>query len=71
MENYTTLKQLLETLFDQKDLKSWTVHDNTLGTICTLRFADVSTASATRATPVSKTFKQKSKYQVQRDKERL
>ena len=72
MEDYSTLKQLLESLFDEKDLKSWTVHDNQAGTVCTLRFVNVSNATReTLPAPKTATFKQKSKYQVKRDRERL
>ena len=70
------LKQLLDTLFEQKDLKSWTTHENKVGTVLTLRFGSIETA--TRDTPEHshnvpkvRTYKQKSAYQLNRDRQRM
>ena len=72
MEDYSTLKQLLESLFDEKDLKSWTVHNNQVGTVFTLRFVNMSIATRENPpAPKTATFKQKSQYQMKRDRERL
>ena len=73
MEDNHTLKQLLDTLFAQKDLKSWTVHDNKSATYVTLRF--FSKIPATReiqdTVPNVTTYTRKSNYQVSRDRQRL
>ena len=69
MEGYTTLHQLLESLCAAKHLKSWTVHDNSVGTVCTLRFCDSDGASNKEDTTA--TFRRKSQKQLNRDKERM
>ena len=66
MERYDILKQVLDMLFQNKDLKSYTIHDNTGMTVCTLRFGDSDTNRD--AAPERRTFKKKSKYQMERDR---
>ena len=69
MEGFDTLKQLLDSLFGQKELQSWTIHENGSGTRVTLRFCDSSGASG--GAENSRTFKTKSDYQLDRDKQRM
>ena len=68
MDGYIVLKQLLDTLCNNKDLKSYTIHENSGLTVCTIRFGDSSTAS--NSAPERVTFRRKSRYQTQRDKAR-
>ena len=83
MEDYKVLKSLLDLLFEECDLKSWTTHENKNGNTVTLRFASVKTATRETTNPNTrencesagetkvKTFKQKSAYQLKRDKKRM
>ena len=72
MDKYNTVKHILDTLCDQKDIKSWTIHENKFGTVCTIRLVDTDTVTrGNTPTPKTTTFKQKSRYQVQRDKDRM
>ena len=72
MEAYSTVKLLLDTVFAYKDLKSWTLHENDIGTTCTLRFCDSDTNSSDcNETPKITTFKRKSSHQISRDKQRM
>ena len=66
MDTNDTLKQLLDTLFRNKTLKSYTIHDGNNMTKCVLRFGDCDTNQDTAAERV--TFKRKSKSQLQRDR---
>ena len=68
MEGNSTLKQLLDSLFGKLDLKSWTVHENDSGTVCTLRFGD--TGGTNSGDTHTTTFKRKSPYQLNRDRQR-
>ena len=72
MDKHKIVKQLLDTLFEEKNVRLWTVHDNGYGTIFTLRFANMEN-SATINPPEKNTitYKPKSPYQVRRDRERL
>lgn len=72
MEDNHILKALLETLFSSKELKSWTCHDNQNGSTVTLRFVDLSAATrGSQSEPKTTTYRQKSRKQIARDKERL
>ena len=42
MDEHCVLKSVLDNLCDKMDLNSWTLHENSKGTVCTLRFANVS-----------------------------
>ena len=53
-------------------VKSWTIHDKQFGSNVTIRF--VESIPATRenpASPQSHKYKQKSEYQVKRDRDRM
>ena len=68
MEGHNTLKLLLDTLFSNLDLKSYTIHDNSAMTVCTLRFGNDITNS--NSPTVRNTYKKKSEYHIKRDKAR-
>ena len=40
MEAYSVLKSVLDQLCGKMDLKSWTIHENSKGTVCTVRFSN-------------------------------
>ena len=69
MDKYHTLQNILESLFALKDLKSWTIHENSSGSTCTLRFSNPNSGSEENAKTT--TFKKKSNYQVNRDRRRM
>ena len=71
MEDYDVLKQLLDTLCDRKQVKSWTVHENSFGTNVTIRYVSKPATSDTALTPTSTTYKQKSGYQIKHDRARM
>ena len=74
MEEHSTLRQLLESLYATKDRKSWTIHENEVGTVCTIRFIDTASAATRENHELPKkttTFKPKSQYQVKRDRVRM
>ena len=78
MENYNTLKTLLDSLFEQKDISSWTVHENKSATQVILRFSNSSSATRENSTtresdmsaPRTTVFRRKSESQVKRDRQR-
>jgi len=72
MEDYKVLKQLLESMFEQNDLKSWTTHGFRDKCLLTLRFsAKVNNGSTNPTTRETVTFRKKSQYQISRDRQRL
>ena len=71
MDDNHILKELLESLFSNKDLKSWTCHDNNNGSTVTLRFVDASAATrGNQSVAKTTTYRQKSPKQIARDKDR-
>ena len=71
MEEYTTLHNLLDSLCASKTLKSWTVHENSTLTTCTLRFCSPSGVRENEADSRITAFKKKSRSQLDRDKRRI
>ena len=78
MDQHIVLKTLIDNLCVNMDLKSWTVHENSKGTNCVLRFherADILNTEVTDDHNVqqqrSVTYKRKSSHQVKRDKSRM
>ena len=65
MDSNNTLKQLLDTLFQNKNLKSYTIHDKSGLTNVTLRFGDCDNISNSVSERV--TYKKKSSKQMKRD----
>lgn len=63
------VKLLLDTLFEKRDLKSYTINDNSGLTVCTLRFGDGCTDSE-HSKPERNTYVKKSNYHMKRDKVR-
>ena len=71
MEGFKVLKDMMDTLFSQMDLYSWSIHKNKSGiTVCSLRFKDIQD-SGDMQNSNSVAFKRKSKSQQLRDKQRL
>ena len=70
MEEYQTVKLVLDTLFGAKNLTSWTLHENGSGSICTLRFGDTIARDSDKQTTAT-TFKRKCKSQIDRDRKRM
>ena len=67
MEEYHTVKMLLDSLFGNGNLTSWTLHENGQGTNVTLRFgSDMAQNSNTKTT-----YKRKSTTQINRDQKRM
>ena len=73
MDVNTTLKTTLESLFDRLGVKSWTLHENHLQTTCTIRFshANPATRESYVCAPNTTSYKQKSQYQINRDRQRI
>ena len=78
MEGHTVLKKLLDDLCGTKDLRSWTVHQNSNSTVCTVRFHEPaaildSRDSSSDINSQQKTiaYKRKSVNQLNRDKSRI
>ena len=78
MDEYCVLKSVLDNLCDKMDLNSWTLHENSKGTVCTLRFANVSSilnpqaGEDTRLQKYSKRkFRRQSEKQEIRDSNRM
>ena len=78
MDQHIVLKTLIDNLCGNMDLKSWTVHENSKGTNCVLRFherADILNTEVTDNQNVqqqrSVTYKRKSSHQVKRDRSRM
>ena len=75
MEYHTILKSVLNDLCDKQKLTSWTLHENSKGTICTIRFSDISAIldshSSSFIRPRNTTYRRKSEYQVIRDRSRM
>ena len=73
MDVNTTLKTTLDSLFDRLNVKSWTLHENHLQTTCTIRFltANSTTRENSVCAPNTISYKQKSEYQINRDRQRI
>lgn len=80
MEGYRTLKQLVDTLFGTLELKSWSIYENSSGTICNIRFCDSKQGrESNQETDDNKlventnviSFKKKSHAQIRRDKKQM
>ena len=73
MDGHKTLKHLMDTLFATMDLKSWTIYENSNGTVCNLRFCETSPERDTNGQNSGNTvsFKRKSQGQIKRDQQRL
>ena len=70
MEEYSTVKMLLDSLFGTGNLTSRTLHQNGLGTNVTLRFVS-DMAQDTKSQETKTIYKKKSKSQISRDQRRM
>ena len=71
MEDHRTLKQLMDTLFENLSLQSYTIHEGKSGTTCKLKFSNRGGDTNAEVGPKITTYKKKSSSQVKRDRERL
>lgn len=71
MENHRILKQAMDILFETMNLNSWTVHEGSKGTVCTLRFCSLDGDTDVKSVPKSTGYKRKSQSQMDRDRQRF
>ena len=75
MEGHTVLQQVLDALFESKELNSWSIsNNNNHGCVCTLRFKDSNKDSNTKQTPMANariSYRKKSLSQQERDRARI